>query len=512
MKYLHVLLFFLLNYSVLSLIAQDDKEIVFSSEAENLGNNINSKYTDAEPKISPDGKTLYFCRRQDPGNVGGPDTGPDVWLSVIKSDKKWSKARNIGRPVNDKYFNQVIGIRADGNAMMLKGRFIDTLQTDVYISKRKKGKWSKPLPMGFEDFEYQPEGSSYTVSADFKILILAFADKGESDDLYVSFLNANNKWTKPKYMGDVLNSKEEEVFPTLANDGITLYFSSKGHGGYGDFDIFVSRRLDESWTKWKKPRNMGKAINTSGYDSDFTVDAQGKYAYISSNVNFEVGFDIFRIELPEEAKPNPVALVKGTIIDPKTNKPLEAKISYWTNNKEVGQATSNSSDGIYQIVLPYGKEYELIIETEGYGKKTDYIDLTKISDYKEITKNINLATENTTAITLPKTQFVYFQTAKWNITPKYSEELDKTIKKLKRDNSMSVDIAGYTDSKGSKESNMELSEKRANSIANYFESKGINKSRIKILFYGEANPLSSNNSNSGRAKNRRVEIKINQIK
>jgi len=242
------LLVILLSYT--QLLAQD-AEIVFTTKLENLGNKVNSEFSEAEPKISPDGKTLYICRRNDPTNIGGGFTGPDVWFSELLPDGTWSEAKNLGEPVNDEFFNQVIGIRSDGNAMLLKGKYDAVLKTDIYISFRSGNKWNKPIPQEFENFDYNPEGSSYSVSVDFKVLISAYAPAtGREDDLFVSFLQRNGKWSKPVFMGETLNTTQEEVFPTLAGDGVTLYFSSRGHEGYGDHDIYVSRRLDDTWTNW----------------------------------------------------------------------------------------------------------------------------------------------------------------------------------------------------------------------------------------------------------------------
>ncbi len=261
-KLLFILLF--VNFTVR---AQEYKVINFTSEPEALSDEINTNVDNAEPKLSPDGETLYFCRRK--ANKNGD---ADIWFSKLNAEGKWDKPENLGNVINNETFNQLIGVRSDGNALMILGEYDSNSSANIYITYRDGEGWTKPKALKIKNFE---KGLSYGVSADFNTLIISKYGETGDKNLYVSFRGENDIWSEPLYMGDAVNSTEDETFPTIANDGKTLYFSSNGFGGFGSFDIFVCKRLDASWTKWSKAVNMGNKINTASYDADFTTDAMG---------------------------------------------------------------------------------------------------------------------------------------------------------------------------------------------------------------------------------------------
>ncbi|HAN78620.1 MAG TPA: hypothetical protein DCQ31_13085, partial [Bacteroidales bacterium] len=211
--------------------AQNFETIVFKTLPQKLGNEINSDEMEGEPKLSPDGKVLYFCRRNDANNIGGPDSGADIWFSVKEENGLWQPAKNLGTPVNDRNFNQVIGIRADGNGMIVKGSFDSHTLNDIYITRRAKGKWQKPEPIAIEGITKRLINATYSVSTDFNVLFIASnkLDGIGKDDIYISFLVADGVYSEPKNIGNVLNTINDEVFPVLASDNKTLYFSSNGH-------------------------------------------------------------------------------------------------------------------------------------------------------------------------------------------------------------------------------------------------------------------------------------------
>ena len=154
------------------------------------------------------------------------------------------------------------------------------------------------------------------LSNDGKTLLLYFSEEENTylNDIYVSHLTENNDWTTPVSLGPVINTYEyDEITPRLAADGETLYFSSDRPGGYGDHDIYVSRRLDDSWTKWSQPVNMGSPINTAKWDAYFAVDGTGDYGYFSSTQNAVGGTDLVRIKLDEKLKPKLAALIFGRV-------------------------------------------------------------------------------------------------------------------------------------------------------------------------------------------------------
>jgi len=504
-------------FNIFILKAQENV-IVFKADIENLGININSEYSETDSRIAPDGRTFYFIRWQSPDNIGGSSTYPDIYYSELDENDEWTPAQNMGAPFNDESYNMVVGIRSDGNAMIVKAEYNEEFKTRLYIIYKKNGEWQEPEPMPFDGVEGEIGDRGYSVSADFTTLVFA-STENESNDLFVSFYE-NDKWSKPMFLGNTINTSSSDEWPVLANDNKTIYFSSLGFDGYGSMDIYMSKRLDDTWENWSVPVNLGEKINTEEYDTDFIVDTQGKYAYLSLKNPENLKFDIYRILLSEEAKPDPVVMVKGNVLNQTSNEPLEVKVFYYdmNTNKLLGSAYSDASTGGYKIVLPLGEEYTIKASAEGYTSVSENLDLTKNnnsidanSQYQEITKNLELIPRiKNIAVkkNIVKMNNLYFETGNAVINQKYYSELNNVVQILNDNPEKNIEIQGYTDNIGSDASNMELSKERADAVAKYLTDNKISSDRITAKGYGKTKPALSNDTKKGRQKNRRVEFKI----
>ncbi len=290
---------------------------------ENLGTNINSQYNDMLPIISPDGSTLYFARKNAPENTGA-EKKDDIYVSQRQPNGFWSKAINIGAPLNTDEHNFVCAISPDGNTMYLANRYdYRTEGQGVAVSQRQKnGVWSRPKPLNISNMYNKNKYACYHLSIDEKVMVMAIErdDTYGDMDLYVSFRYADGNWSEPMNMGADLNTAGAEASVFLAADGKTLYFSSNGHSGYGDLDMFMSKRLDNTWKNWTTPVNLGSKINTPGMDVYYTIPASGEYAYYSSERGGYGRNDIFRITLPKELRPDAVKLNQGGLY---TNQEIE---------------------------------------------------------------------------------------------------------------------------------------------------------------------------------------------
>lgn len=286
----------------------------FVPNPENLGSNINSPYHDMLPIISPDDRTLYFARKNAPENMGSLKKD-DIYISQRLANGIWSKAVNIGSPLNTDEHNFVCAISPDGNTMYLANRYdYKTEGQGVAVSYRdRNGKWGKPKPLNVFNMYNNNKYASYHISIDEKVMVMAIErdDTYGDMDLYVSFRYADGNWSEPMNMGPDLNTAGAEASVFLAADGKTLYFSSNGHAGYGDLDMFMSKRLDNSWKNWTTPVNLGSKINTPGMDVYYTIPASGEYAYYSSERGGYGRNDIFRIKLPRELRPDAVKINQG---------------------------------------------------------------------------------------------------------------------------------------------------------------------------------------------------------
>ena len=263
------------------------------------------------------------------------------------------------------------------------------------ITYKNNEGWMIPEAIEIEDFYNEASEHSFAVASNRKAIIMSLKRKETQGkkDLYVSFQISEKEYAAPINLGPVINSPYEETTPFLAADGKTLYFASEGHPGYGGADIFVSKRLDDTWTNWSEPQNMGQKINTARWDAYYTIPASGDVVYfVSSGHGGEGRTDLFSITLHQAARPDPVTLIYGHVYHAKSKKPLSAEISYHLSatHREVGKARANSSDGGYKMILPFGESYSFAAIRDGYYPIADKIDLTIIKEYTEIERDIYL--------------------------------------------------------------------------------------------------------------------------
>lgn len=489
---------------------------------EALDENVNSEYSELNPLLSPDGKTLYFSRRNHPQNLGGEKDKEDIWYSELDSTGQWSLAKNMGSPLNNpepNFVNSIQSVTPDGKTavMLLGNKYLDNgkMQAGVSISSNVGGNWSKPIPLNIRNDYNFNERANYFLTNDRKTLIMSVEreDTYGDRDLYVSFLGADSIWTEPLNLGDVINTASQESAPFLAVDNMTLYFSSNGFSGYGGNDIYASKRLDDSWTNWSDPENLGPEINSTLEDLFFNVPASSEYAYYSRGVT-ETNTDIFRVKLPILRSPDPWVIVKGKIIDGRTGKPLGAKIIYETlpDGQEAGNAQSDPATGEYEIRVPAGHLYGVRAEatdriSENQNLDLRDIDSDQIIDHRDFDLDpiqVRTVEENVTLIL----NNVFFDFDQATLKPESFPELNRIVSVLNERGSVQIEIAGHADAIGPQTYNLRLSERRAKSVVKYLTDKGVSQKRITVVFYGEKKPIAPNNTPEGRRKNRRVEFKI----
>lgn len=490
----------------------------------NLGDSVNTPYSEVDPLITADGKRLYYSIKKHPENTGGVNDLDEIWYSDLGEDGQWQKRVNIGPPLNNRSPNGVISISADGNMMYLRNRYLPNGAADLqnqgisYATKAADGSWNIPLPVEIEDYHNVGRFSEFCFSADEQYFIMTLIRKDDaymgSKDIYASKRLANGTWSKPFNLGPVINSCGDESAPYLAADGKTLYFGSNGHAGYGSYDIFLSRRLDDTWTNWSVPENLGPAVNSAGWEAFFTIPASGVHAYlVEAGVLKGQTTDIVRIDMPQNLRPEPVVLMRGRVFHAETKEPLAADIRYsdLQSGDLLGQARSNPSDGSYTLVLPLKKVYDFLGEKEGFFPESQVLDLLDVEqEYAEIERDLYLSPiKQGRSIRLNN---LFFDTNKYELRPESRSELKRLIALLEQYPSMYIVLEGHTDSRGSKAANQVLSENRAKAVYNYLIKEGaIDANRLSSKGYGPDKPSASNEDEAGRQLNRRVEFRITNI-
>ncbi len=482
---------------------------------ENLGHAVNSAFVEYLPQISPDGKILYFARRNHPDNTGSSEND-DIWFSKLIGTS-WSNAEKADKTLNNRNPNFVYTITPDGNTLLL-GNTYNTggLTTEGVASSFKVGDgWSNPVPLKISAYKNISPYNEFCMGANKRVMVMSINDGNSfgDNDLYVSFINKDRSWSKPLNMGEMLNTAGADASPFLSADGKTLYFSSDGYLSFGKSDIYVTQRLDDTWTKWSKPINMGNVINTPENELYYSIPASGSYAYFVSRDQTLGESDIFRVKLPEEVKPYPVTMVTGKVINKLTGKPIKAVVNYdqLPEGIEVGEATTDPKTNLYKVVIPQDDMYSLHATIEGYYPIATRIDKENVSDhhYHQLKKELYVVPLVEGEIVLMNN--IRFERSKAEFLDFSTPELERLADFMKIKPNSVIKLIGHTDNQGARDWNLKLSVERVKKVKSFLMSQGIEGKRIKMEGKGGTAPITENDKEENRAKNRRVEVQFIKI-
>lgn len=480
------------------------------SQMQNLGPLANSKYGEISPYITPDGSKIFFIRESHPKNTLVGET-QDVWWCKMSNDSILTEAKHLEFPFNTTYYNSVNSQSSDGQLRIIKGVY------DKYGQYKKSGYsyslltaegWSDPKAINIKGYANMVKGKyvGMCLAPSGNVMIHCFSElkNNNRSELYISKRIDDETWSKPE---KIHGTKNGDFAPFIASDNKTMYFSAYERGGYGNADIFVTKRLDETWLNWSEPVNLGDSINTKDWDAYFNVSPTGKYAFLVSSIN--ENSDLFRMPLFSKAvKPDPVIIVEGIVKDAETGKPLQSSLDY-TNlatNTQEGIGRSSAVDGAYKIVLPYGSNFSIGAKLQGYYAENLNLDLSMFGEFAVVRKDILLRPIKAEAII--RLNNIFFETGKAVLLPTSQNELEGLVKILHENPGMKIEIRGHTDNVGSDANNQQLSENRAKAVVDYLTSKGITPDKLIFKGYGESTPVTTNDTEEGRAFNRRVEFKI----
>jgi outer membrane protein OmpA-like peptidoglycan-associated protein len=475
---------------------------------EKLPKSINTMAQELNPIVSYDGKSLYFTRSE------GDDLAQEIWRSTLVDDQ-WGSPVKLGFPLNTPGDNNVMGIATDNSKLLLSNTYAKdglSLTSNGYsMTEWQDDHWSIPEKVRISSYINSSNTAETSLSVTGKSMVLSLKTGYNEglNDLYLSnYTSYIHSWSGPRTLGKVVNTFGNESSPFLAADGKTLYFSSEGHSGYGDMDIFMSRMLDDEGYEWSEPINLGSEINTPNWDGYFTIPAHGNWAYMVSESDSAAQLDIYRVKLPEELKPDPVVLIKGRIFDANTKEPLQAQLYFESlpKGRRQNAVRSNATNGSYQIILPYGKHYGYYTQLDDYLSTHDNIDLQQKENYQEITRDIYLSPlSEGSFISLNN---VYFGQGSYEILEASHPELDRLIRFMRSSETMEIEIGGHTERRGSARLNKILSQDRADAVKAYIVQAGIDEKRIKTKGYGSSKPVTDGKTEIERKQNRRVEYTI----
>lgn len=507
----------------------------------NMGSNVNSQADDYNSIFTANDDLMYFTSRRkhhDKARRSAYDNKyfEDIYISR-KIDGEWGRAENIGKTLNNpKHNNAAVGLSPDNQHLFIYRGHKDG--GDIYESKYKEGEWKSPrsLPSRFNT-KYRE--TSLSISPDQKYMFFVSSNPKESiggRDIYVAMKNFQGRWEKPENMGDKINTPYDEECVHISPDGNTLYFSSKGHNSMGGYDVFKSEKNDLG--EWSPPVNIGYPINTPDDDVFYTIPTSGKSAYYSANrMGGLGGRDIYRVVFlgaekeiimstediliagtedltktgfftkPQEISIDTTFILAGKVFDVGTMEGVMAQLEFIdVDQSRVVATTLSNQTGDYTARLPEGKAYGIEINAQGYLFYLDIVDISGESPEEKITRDFGL--EKVEVGTTVVLENIFFETNKATLKPESYTQLEQVLKFMNSNPSVRMEISGHTDNTGSLKYNTKLSQSRAEAVVQYMVERGIEAARFDAKGYAFTQPIAPNDTQEGRAKNRRVEFKI----
>ena len=479
-----------------------------------LGPAINSPLPEYLPSLSADGCTLIFTRVL--------NNQEDFFISRrISADADWQAALPLSvlnTPLNE----GAHCLSADGNTLVFTAcnRPDGKGSCDLYISSLKNGTWIPPQnlgnPVNTEGYETQP-----SLSADGQTLIYTArrADGVGNNDLWQSEKKPDGTWSKPRNLGPLLNTPEDDQAPFLHPDGKTLYFMSKGHPGMGGFDLFISRKNAQG--SWDTPQNLGFPINSVRNEGALVVSADGLTAYFARDQEEKSGpgipiTDIWTFQLYPEVRPTPVTYARGIVVDAGSQKPLQAVVEIaHTGDSLSTHRLPTGTDGSFLVCLPVGTDYSFSVQQEGYLFFSEFFALGEVREASDpytlqiplmpIPKEASLVPAASAPVILRN---IFFATGSAELQPASLPELQRLLQLLRENPHLRIQINGHTDDIGTETDNLHLSTLRAQAVLRFLTQQGIAPERLKSAGFGESKPLFPNDSPANRSRNRRTEFVV----
>lgn len=489
----------------------------------NLGPEVNSIENDYLPALTADEQTLIYTRLipNNPDAAGGMSkhNKTEDFYQCKKENGKWSKAINVGPPINTYGNEGAQCISADGQTFVFTacseydeypGGRRGYGSCDLFIAKKlANGTWSVPENMGkpinTEYWETQP-----SLSSDGQTLYFVSNRPGGkgSADIWKCSKNAAGKWANLVNLGDSINTVGFEESPFIHPDNKTLYFVSDNWPGMGSRDIYLSRIKQDG--SFSIPMNLGYPINSGESERDLIVSANATTAYFSSERPGGVGgLDLYSFDLYKAARPQAVTYVKGKVFNKDTKNGLEAKFELidLETGQMIMQASSMNGSGEFLVCLPINKNYLMNVSKNGYLFASENFSLKGLNDnLKAYEMNVPLIPIKAGEKVVLKN--IFFETASFTLKEESKIELQKLKSFLVLNAAVTIEIGGHTDNVGDKKSNQILSENRAKAVYDYLIANDIAKERLTYKGFGDTMPIDDNNTEKGKANNRRTEFMI----
>lgn len=515
---------------------------------EKLNNKINTaKYDEINPVISKDGKTIYFTRVGYPDfnrtlidnytdlsltlsyaqyqkelnaifqsltNKPVPDASKsrfnqDIWIASW-SNGDFNKIDHPDYPLNSALPNSVCSLTPELNELVIINEYYQDGSMYKGFSTSKligNGNWSFPTPLLIYDYHNLSDEVNLNMSEDGSIIIMAIKreDSKGANDLYVSHRISDNTYSKPESIGSVINTIYQESTPYISRDGLFLYFSSNRPDGYGGSDIYVSKRLDNTWSQWSEPTLLPPPINSVYDDSQPYVNEATGYIYFTSRR--DGSSDIFRTLFHPIVESNRNKTLVIHVFNSLTGMALDSDIKYQLTDSIQLKGELKTSEGLAYFTFIKGSSIKITAARSGFTDETIQLNLSDYFNNEQSVADINIFLDPISKEEKFTASNIYFIQSTSIIKDDSYDALNQIMSVLIRRQDIKMKIFGHTDNVGEEKSLIKLSTERANAIKNYLVKKGgIDPNRIEAIGLGRSQPLNDNSTEEKKAKNRRVEF------
>ena len=476
--------------------------------------------------ISPDDRTCYFVRKlpvQNMDRVAASDREKEVFMLAQRDNTgMFNSGEPMSAPFNTTDDNQGgCSISIDNKnlyfAMMRQEGGLQP-NCDIYVTDSKDGEWSeiRKLSPTVNDPKYWD--SQPSIAADGLTLYFASDRPGGFGGIDIYCTRKDPKtglWGAAQNLGPNVNTKGDEKTPFIHSDSETLYFSSNGHFGFGGYDIFYAHKNEKG--EWEDPENIGSPINGQTDDTGFFVSSDAKTGYFFS---FDEGkvrgrgigrYDLYGFELYKEARPHQMIFLKGSLKDSTGNAVAGAALEIKdTKTKQVSYGTVDSTSGNYMVAIKKTSEVILTVKKDNIAFNSTKVSVTDLPvvSYSVEPMEINLQVAEAKAGKSFVINNIFYNTNSADLKSESRAVLENFAQYLKENPAIKIEIQGHTDNVGNAKDNLALSSNRAFSVKAVLEELGVDGKRINAKGFGQNKPIGDNNTEDGRARNRRTEFMI----
>ncbi|OQA98635.1 MAG: Outer membrane protein A precursor [Bacteroidetes bacterium ADurb.Bin217] len=450
---------------------------------------INSREHDFSPiYTTKDFSTVYFTSsrslegvKQSINLVSGMNY-TDIFETRFDRKGNWAPPTKIlDTTINTEFDDGALSISPDGTTLystVCKQEMGKNIGCQIYISSLKGGSWSAG-----EKIDISADSISIghpSISEDGLELYFSSRMKGGeggSDIWKVQRLSESSPWSKPINLGSSINTPGDEMFPYIRSANV-LYFSSNGHPGMGGLDIF--RAVKDEKAQWEI-YNMQFPINSMQDDFGIVFQGNKEIGLFTSNRKGGRGEDdIYSFELPELQ-----IAVQGKLLDASNKRPItEADVTLIGSDGSL-ITSQTKKDGTYSFKLHQYTDYIIIGSYQGFLKKKIKFTTNNVYDNTTFEHNLELITMSK-PVEIPN---IFYDFGKWTLNESSKQALEELAKLLEDNPNITIEIGAHTDMVGDSTANMNLSKKRAQAIIDYLTQQGYDSERLVARGFGESRPV-----------------------